>query len=140
SLEVCSFMILFSPSGSQALDDGGDPHATAHAEGAQSVLLVTAFQLIQHGAHDHGTGGPQRVAHGDGTAVDVHFVVTQAHVLHETHGHGGEGLVDFHQVDLIDGHAGFLQYLAAGRRRASEHDGGISAADGGGHHPPTRRH
>src|SRR5690242_10299488 len=66
---------------SDALDDGGHTHAAADAQGDQRVTGVAALQLVDHGAGDHGTGGTQRVAHGDGAAVDVQLLVRDLQIL-----------------------------------------------------------
>ena len=64
-------------------DDGGDAHAAAHAQRGQAVAQLAAMQLVDQRVQDHRAGGAQRVAHGDGAAVDVDLVVRHAHVLHE---------------------------------------------------------
>src|SRR5690606_18445970 len=115
-----------------ALDDGGNAHAAAHTQGGQAVAQFTAFQFIQQGAEDDGAGGSQRVAHGDGAAVHVHFLVRNGQFFLEAHHHRGKGFVHFKQVDLVHGHARFLQRLAGGGGRAGEHDGGVCAGDRGG--------
>jgi hypothetical protein len=75
---------------------------------------------------------PERDAHGDRAAVDVDLLVRHAHLLHELHRHGGEGLVDLEQVDLRDRHAGLGERLARRGHRAGQHDGGIGARERGG--------
>src|SRR3954451_1138327 len=91
---------------SDELDDGGDAHAAADAERGEAAALALALQLVDERAQDDGAGGAQRVAHGDGAAVDVGDVVADPHVLHEAHRDGGEGLVDLPQVDVVSGQAG----------------------------------
>src|SRR5690349_15234014 len=87
---------------SDQLDDRGDAHPAADAERGEAALLVAAGELVDEGAEDHRAGGAEGVAHGDGAAVDVGDLVGNAHVLHEPHGDGGEGLVDLEQVDVVD--------------------------------------
>ena len=36
---------------------------------------IAPFQLVQHGAQDHGAGGAERMAHGDGAAIHIDLVV-----------------------------------------------------------------
>ena len=36
-----------------------------------AVSLPRALELVEHGAEDHRAGGAERMAHGDGAAVDV---------------------------------------------------------------------
>src|SRR5690606_23142980 len=117
---------------SDPLDDGGHAHAAADAQGDQRVAAVAALQLVDHGAGDHGAGGAQRVAHGDGAAVDVQLLVRDVQVLLELQDHGGERLVDLDQVDVVEGRARRGETLLGGRRRAGQHDGGVGAAGRGG--------
>ena len=60
--------------GSEALDDGGDAHAAADAQGGEAVALVLALQFVDERAEDHRAGGAERVAQRDGAAVDVDLV------------------------------------------------------------------
>src|SRR4051794_28300428 len=94
--EFGSLMSLFRSRGggrSDELDDGGDAHAAADAQRGQAALAVATLELVDEGAEDHRAGGTQRVTHGDRSSVDVGDLVADAHVPHEAHGHGGEGLV-----------------------------------------------
>ena len=56
-----------------------------------------------------------RMPDGDGAAIDVDDLRVPAHVAIDRDGLGGEGLVGFDQLDLVDAPAGPLQRLAAGR-------------------------
>src|SRR6476620_4236721 len=87
---------------SDQLDDRRDAHAAADAERGEAALLVATGELVDEGAEDHRAGGAERVAHGDGATVDVGHVMADAHVAHEPHGHGGEGLVERREVDVVD--------------------------------------
>src|SRR5512143_1565113 len=53
------------------LDDDRDPLATADAGSAEPVAGAPAAQLVQQVHGDARPAGGQRVAHGDGAAVDV---------------------------------------------------------------------
>ena len=57
--------------------------------------------------------GADRVADGDGAAVDVDLVGVPAELLADRERLRGEGLVGFDQVEVGDRPAGFLQRLAA---------------------------
>ncbi len=73
-----------------------------------------------------------RVAQGDGTAIDVDLV----HVPLQLPGHGqrlgGKGFVGFNQVQLLQGPAGLVQAAAGGRDRADAHDGRVDPGVGVG--------
>ena len=84
-------------------------------------------------AHDAGAGHAERVAEGDAAATGVELVPADAEVLGRRDDLGGERLVDLDEVDVVDGHAGAAEGLAAGLDRAEAHDLGVEARD-------TRRH
>src|SRR5262249_47845374 len=56
-------------------DDRGGAHAAADAQGDQRRGLVGALKLVEHGAEDHRTGRPERMAKRDRAAIDVDLVV-----------------------------------------------------------------
>src|SRR6185437_2918771 len=91
-------MVVLSAVISDALHNRGDAHPAADAQGGQAVAQVLALELVDQGAQDHAAGGAQRVAHGDGAAVDVDLVHVPAHVLDVAQDDGREGLVDLDQV------------------------------------------
>src|SRR4029079_13305213 len=114
------------------------PHAAADAQGGQAPAKVAALQLVDQGAEDHRAGGAERVAHGDGAAVDVGLLVGDPHVLHVAHGDGGEGLVDLEEVDVVDGEPGLREGLAGGWGGAGEQDRRVGAGKRGGEDPGPR--
>ena len=65
--------------------------------------------------------------------LHVQLVVADAELLGRGDDLGGEGLVDLHQVDVVDGHAGPTQHLADGVDRTEAHDLGIETGDAAGH-------
>src|SRR3974377_282631 len=60
---------------SAPLDDRRGTHAYADAESDERRLPVAALQLVEHGSNDHGAGGAERMAHGNGASVHVDLVV-----------------------------------------------------------------
>src|SRR5262245_62111482 len=82
---------------SEALEDRHVRLAAALAHGLEAVAAAGALQLGQQGGHQPGAGGAERVAEGDGAAVDVDLGVVGAGVLEPRHHHRGEGLVDLDQ-------------------------------------------
>ena len=93
----------------QALDDRGGTHAGCDAQRGEARAFAGTLKLIQKRADDDGPGGAQRVAHGDGAAIDVDFGAVDIKGLHEAQNHGGEGFVDLEQVDVIDRHAAVFE-------------------------------
>ena len=100
--------------------------------------LVLGLQAVDQRAGDAGAGHAERVADGDGAAVDVELVEVDAQVAVARDDLRGERLVDLDQVDVVDGHAGALQRLLRGLDRAVAHDLRGQAGDAGGDDPGQR--
>src|SRR5690606_485859 len=115
------------------LDQHGNPLAHTYAHGAQGVATTGALQLECCGHQQAGAGHAQGVAQGDRAAVGVDpgVVVLDTQFAHDGQALGGEGFVQFDDVDLIDGQALLVQQLAYRRYRADAHDARLDA--GGGH-------
>src|SRR5579862_9066095 len=124
---------------SEALHDGRDAHAAAHAQRRQAVAQLAALEFVDQRAEDHRAGGAERMAHRDRAAVDVDDLVGQVHFLHEFHRHHGEGLVDFEQVDLLDPHLRLGERLPRRGHRTGQHDGRIGARQRDRHDARARR-
>src|SRR6201986_3182270 len=134
-----SHAMVFSAMVLNPLDDGGDTHAAADAQGDQRAARVAALELVDHGAGDHGAGGAQRVAHRDGATVDVELLVGDVQVLLELQHHGRERLVQLEQVDVVHRQACAVDLFFGGGCGAGEHDDRIGAAGGGRDDPRPRR-
>src|SRR5271168_3338910 len=124
--------MVFSAMALNPYDDGGDTHAAADAQCDERATGVAALELVDHGAGDHRAGGTERVSHRDGAAVDVELLVRDVEVLLELQHDGGEGLVQFEQVDVVDRQARAVEHLAGGRGRAGQHDDRVRADGRGG--------
>ena len=62
---------------SDALDDHGQALADTDTQADDRVALAAALQFARGGQRQTGTGGAQRVTHGDGAAVRVHARVVE---------------------------------------------------------------
>ncbi len=82
----------------------------------RAVALPRALELVEGGAEEHGAGGAERVAEGDGAAVDVDALGVDAELLDGLEDDDGEGLVDLPEVDVLRVHAGHAKGLLAGGR------------------------
>ena len=91
------------------LDAEGDAHAAADAERGEALLGVALLHLVEQGGQDAGAAGADRVADGDGAAVDVDLVGVPAELLADRERLGGEGLVGLDQVEVGDRPAGLLE-------------------------------
>src|SRR6185437_2051586 len=114
------------------LDDRRDTHAAANTKRDERTPGVATLEFVDHGAQNHCAGGSQRVTHGDGAAVDVELLVGNVEVLLELQHHGGEGLVQLEQVDVVDGQTGAVEHLLGRGGRAGQHDHRVGAAGRGG--------
>src|SRR3954462_5260052 len=95
-----------------ALHAKSDAHAAADAERREALLGVALLHFVQERHQHPRAGGPDRVANGDRTAIDVHDVLVPAHVLVDRESLGGEGLVGLDEVKVGDLPAGLFERLA----------------------------
>ena len=65
----------------QSFDDGGVGHAASLAHRLEAVPAAALLQSVDECCHDARTAGAQRVADGDGTAVDVGLGKIRASVV-----------------------------------------------------------
>lgn len=57
--------------GSETFDAHGNAHATTDAQGRQTLLCAAPFHFKQQGVENTGTRRPDRVADGNGAAIDI---------------------------------------------------------------------
>src|SRR5262249_202286 len=119
---------IASPSGLGFQDDGcasipldahGDAHAAADAQRREPLLAIAPRTLEQEGVEGACPGAPDRMAEGDGAAVDVDLLGVPAEPLIDRAGLSREGLVGLDQIEILHAPAGLLQRLLRGRDRAS---------------------
>ena len=95
-----------SPPGSRAADDSvaveqqGFALAAAAAQRDGGLAGAPALEFVGRVQGQPGTGGADRVAQGDGAAVDVALLQRVVEVLQRLHRHGAEGLVDLDEVQV----------------------------------------
>ena len=87
--------------------------------------LTCALQSVDEGGHDARTGHAERVTKSDGAAMHVELVVIDTQVFGRRNHLRGKRFVDFHQIDVVDGHASTLHRLTARFDRAKTHDLGV---------------
>ena len=83
--------------------------AAAAAEGGRAGAAAAAGELEGEVQGDAVAGHAERVAHGDGAAVDVDDVGRDAQVVGGGDTDRGEGFVDLEQVDVGDAEAGAVE-------------------------------
>ena len=91
------------------------PMPGPHAEGDERGALVPALELVEHRAEQHAARCAQRMAHGDGPAVDVGVGGVDTHLLHEEEAHRSKRFVDLEKIDVRRLHLRALERLL--RRR-----------------------
>src|SRR5437763_10225600 len=101
----------------ERLDDGGVALAAAAAEGSSAGPAAAAAQLVDQGEQHPVARHPDGVAEGDGTTVDVDDVVADAEIVHRRQPHGGEGLVELEEVDVLHVFADLGERRLDGPRR-----------------------
>src|SRR4051812_24939290 len=73
----------------ETFEDCRGGEGTAGAHGDERELLVGAFELVQRGRDEPASGRADRVAEGDGAAVDVDLVgIDAVDLLHRQHDRG----------------------------------------------------
>src|SRR5580700_3131354 len=102
-------------------------HAAADAQGGEAFLGVALPHLIKQRHQHPGAGRADRMADGDGAAVDVDLAGIPAEVLVDGASLRRERLVGFDEVEVAAVPAGLLQRRARGRDRAGAHDLRIDA-------------
>ena len=77
---------------------------------------------MQQGGGQLGAGATQGVSQGDGTAIDINQLQIQIEFLDDGQGLGGEGFVEFDQIDVALFQPGHLQGCRNRLDRTDTHD------------------
>ena len=91
----------FATSSDRAHDQGVALPAAA-AQGGRAGAAATTAQLVEQRQGEAVAAHADRVAEGDGPAVDVDDVAGDAEIGHRRQADGGERLVDLEQVEVAD--------------------------------------
>lgn len=109
----------------QRLDNESAGATTTVADTNSTDLALLLLKDSQQGDDDSGTACAKRVTEGDGTTVEVDFVLIDAEQLHVGESDNTESLVDLESVDLLLFDTGVLQSLGYGEGRRSGELGGV---------------
>src|SRR5207253_1441093 len=109
------------------LDANRDAHAATDAERGKALLRVALLHLVDERGEDARARGADRVANGDGAAVDVDLARVPAEFFPDRDRLRRKGLVRLDQVEIADRPAGLLQRLLRSWYRADAHDRGVDA-------------
>src|ERR1043166_2694075 len=72
---------------SDSLNNRRGAHPGADAQRDERGGEVAPLELIEHSSEDHGAGRAERMPHGDGATVHIHFRVVEIERLHVTQHH-----------------------------------------------------
>src|SRR5262249_60768485 len=108
-------------------DDASGALAACDTHRLKTPLLVIGEEVVDQRRHDARPGTAKRVAEGDGAAVRVELLGVDAQFADYGEGLGGEGLVEFDDVDVLDGLAGAFQHLGDRGDGANAHDLRVTA-------------
>src|SRR6185312_6275091 len=89
----------------QVFDHRGRALAAADAHGYHAPARLAALELVDHGGQQLGAGAAERMAQGDGPAVDVDLVGIEVGLGDDRQRLGGEGLVELDQGDVVEADA-----------------------------------
>src|SRR5690606_22644782 len=106
---------------SAVVDEHGDALAAADAGGGDAVASARAAQLPRQRDGKPHARGPERMADGDGAAIDVDAVFAEPELLEAGEQLRAEGLVDLEAGDIIEPQPGGLEDGADRRRRSDPH-------------------
>jgi len=94
-------------------------------------LLLGPPGLAQDCADLPRTGCAEGMAEGDGAASGVDLCVVEAEYVQTVDSHGGKGLVDLEDIDIVLGKLELLQELRDGGGWADTHNPGWDTSYGG---------
>src|SRR3712207_5097967 len=98
------------------------PTPPAYTHGIHAVTRASPPHLVDELDGELGSRRPQRVAEGDGAAVDVRLLEVESHLSDHRERLRRESLVELDEIYLVEREAGQLQDLRDGDRGAYPHD------------------
>src|SRR5215467_8270393 len=112
------------------LDREGQPIATAHAERSHTACELALLECIEKRCQNPAATRPDRMAQGDGAAVDVHPARFDAEFLEHGDRLHRKRLVELPEVDVLKLPAGLRQQAPHGLDGRHEHEFGRNSARG----------
>src|SRR5882757_502022 len=111
-------------------NNSGYSLSAAHTGCHNTVFFLLSFQFMGELDRQFTTGAAQGMAQGDGAAIGVYGGRVQSEYAYDGQRLGGEGLIEFYQVDLSQGHPGLSQGFGDGLYGTNAHDTGMDSGAG----------
>src|SRR3954465_673665 len=83
------------------LNGEGDAHAAAYAQRCKPPLGVALLHFVKQRDQDAAARGADRMAEGDGAAIDVDLARVPTHLAVHSYSLRGERFVDLHQIQVL---------------------------------------
>src|SRR4030095_15133159 len=87
----------------------------------ETIATAAPFHFVNECCHEPCAAAAEGVTEGDGAAVDIQFLGIDPELSNASNNLGRKGLVQFDQIDLIDGQAGSFQRFLRGGDRSYTH-------------------
>src|ERR1043166_343988 len=124
---VCNSMKV---RGSVPLDRQGYGISAAEAESGDASFQIAALQLVEKSDQNARAAGADRMADGDCSAIDVHFLGIEFQLARDGNCSDGKRFVQFYEINvLVAFPAGFLQKFFDRIDRRHHHPLRFDAAD-----------
>src|SRR5215813_23715 len=121
SLDAPSVFSVANGLSHQILENARRAHSAADAHCDHSVASLAALHLVKQRGRQFRARAAERVAERDRAAVDVQPFEIEIQLLYDRQSLGGEGLVEFYQIDLFELQARDLQRPRNRDDRADAH-------------------
>src|ERR1043166_8726040 len=116
--------------GSVPLDRQGYGISAAEAESGDASFQIAALQLVEKSDQNARAAGADRMADGDCSAIDVHFLGIEFQLARDGNCSDGKRFVQFYEINvLVAFPAGFLQKFFDRSDRRHHHPLRFDAAD-----------
>src|SRR5690606_11713796 len=92
-----------------SLNNHGNSLATTNASRSNSILALSALQLMGQVGHDSRSRGTQGVSESNSTSVQVGLAAVQAKDFLHSQVLGSKGLVDLNQIHVLQSQTSLLE-------------------------------
>src|SRR5579884_778143 len=113
----------------QVLEDACGTHAATDAHRHHAIACVAPLHFMHELDGEFRTSGPHRVTEGDSSSVDVELVHVYAQLTNDSKRLGGEGFIQFDEVNVVECKTCELKHFWNGDNGANAHDFGTYTSD-----------